>query len=66
MLEYRRLKGEERWHWCTHCPHWPTDEATYDCLRHEEPEGHRCQDCEKLDTAGQCAPIEEPQPRPIG
>lgn len=62
-LEYRRLEGETNWHWCTHCPHWPT--GRFECV-HEQPTGPFCLDCRKLDSASQCAPIEEPQPRPLG
>lgn len=28
MLEYRKRKGTDIWHWCTNCSQWPT--ANYD------------------------------------
>lgn len=63
MYEYRRLTAAEPWHWCTHCAHWPTDNFE---MLHDKPDGPWCENCQTLESANQCEPITEPQPRPLG
>jgi hypothetical protein len=61
-MEYRRLNTDDSWHWCTHCPHWPT--GNYDSTR-GKPDGNFCDDCHKLEVANQCEPLAEPKPGPL-
>jgi hypothetical protein len=55
MATYRRLENGERWHFCTNCSSWPTEQ--YVELDYPEYllEGSLCLECITKRHFGECA-----------
>ena len=52
MVEYRKKKGSDTWHWCRNCNNWPI--SNYD-KRYDKPSGNElCNECIAKDKKGQC------------
>ena len=58
MIEYRRKKGRDTWHWCTNCSHWPTEDyETYCGSKDDRPSSYSELDneCLSLEKKGNCS-----------
>ena len=53
MVEYRRKKGRDTWHWCKNCSNWPTGPDVE--RRYSKPvSGELCNECRSKDSSGTC------------
>ncbi len=51
MTLYVRAPTDERWHWCENCSKYPLELAN---TTHHRPDDSLCEECEALETAGEC------------
>lgn len=51
-MKYRRKKGMDTWHWCSHCNGWPTHD--YDLLLSKPAVGKFCKTCLELVNKKNC------------
>jgi len=43
VMEYRRRKGNDTWHFCSNCSNWPT--SNYDTQQTKPSTGEFCNEC---------------------
>jgi len=52
MIEYRKKRGSDTWHWCRNCSRWPTSD--YDVRYTEPTSGELCNECKAKEREGVC------------
>lgn len=52
MVEYRKRKGSDTWHWCKNCSKWPT--SNYDS-RYSRPSYDLCNECKAKEKDEKCS-----------
>ena len=52
MVEYRKKKGSDTWHWCTNCSNWPT--SNYDRRKTKPTTGELDNECKSKDDENRC------------
>jgi len=52
MVEYRKRKGSDTWHWCTNCSNWPT--VNYERSTIKPTSGELCDECRRKEARGDC------------
>ncbi|MBP7139681.1 MAG: hypothetical protein KBA47_01970 [Caldisericia bacterium] len=52
MVEYRRKKGSDTWHWCKNCSGWPTSD--YDSKNSKPSDNELCNECKAKEKSGNC------------
>jgi len=48
MIEYRKSKDKDVWHWVHSCTKWPTYD--YEVIRTEPTWGTKCEECQQKQT----------------
>jgi len=48
MIEYRKSKDKDVWHWVHSCSKWPTFD--YEVIRAEPTWGTKCEECKQKQT----------------
>lgn len=55
MVEYRKRKGSDTWHWCTNCSQWPTGPSSnYDSRTTKPTSGELHNECKSKQRDGNC------------
>ena len=52
VMEYRKRKNSDTWHWCKNCTNWPTSD--YDVRYTKPTTGELDDECLAKDRAGNC------------
>lgn len=52
MVEYRKRKGSDTWHWCKNCSNWPTSD--YDVIYTKPITGELDNECRAKEKEGKC------------
>ncbi|MBZ9569982.1 hypothetical protein KQY27_00215 [Methanobrevibacter sp. TMH8] len=52
MVEYRKRKGSDTWHWCRNCSQWPT--SNYDSRTSKPTSGELHNECRTKQRDGNC------------
>jgi hypothetical protein len=50
---WRRKKGNDTWHFCKNCPHWPT-KGEYEEEHRLPLTGQMCKECRAKKDKGEC------------
>ena len=53
-MEYRRQKGNNRWHFCKNCQNWPTKDYVEYSGNEDQPQGDFCDECLKKQENNNC------------
>ncbi len=52
MAEYRKRKGNDRWHFCKNCSNWPTTD--YVSTTSKPTNGELCDECKGKENNSNC------------
>jgi len=52
MVEYRRKKGSDTWHFCKNCSRYPTE--NYEVSYTKPTSGELCDECLSKEKRGEC------------
>ena len=53
IMEYRRKRGSDTWHWCRNCSNWPTSD--YESRYTKPTTGELDNECRSKEAAGACS-----------
>lgn len=52
MIEYRRQRSSDTWHWCRNCTQWPTTD--YERRDTHPTTGDKCRECRRMEVRRTC------------